>query len=1292
MMKITQLLTNTKLWQGIFFSFLLLVSLNLNSQNVGDDLLANSNGQVDTASGWTGSGAGCFSWGGGTYDGVTQCGWTSGAGLNYAPSNGSHGPTHSGDRMFKSYKTNGSGGEFIAQEVGELALGTYTYSFFHRWTGGSVDYTEGAPTFTIKKANADGGWDNVLAVDLVVGETGASGAWTETTGTWENTEGGQYKIQVYKNGAANAGLAQNLHLDTFSFIYTSEPAAATGCEGVINMVDSYGDGWNGATLVVSVNGVEAGTFANTSAAGAGEAQSIPVSTNYGDVVTFDFTCGSYCSETSYTVTDADGNVLVSGGGATGTATFECVDPNAVAFAATGSVSDNSATFSFALDNFTVGATDSGADGHIHYSLNGGDTVMVYSSDDLTLTDLPYGTHTIVFSLVDSSHQPLDPAVESSVTFSLTECEYTISLTDSYGDGWSSNAIDVSVGGVVVLDDLTLASGGGPESTSFGVNEGDEVIVTFVDGGSWSGECGYEIADSFGNVVVSEVGAGGGSTDAGPADSTLTASCVQMADVTFTVNTANITVGDNGMYLGGGVFGGANAVAMSDADADGTWEVTVAMEVGTTGNYTLLNSPNDANDWGAKEDLSGQDCADAANYNDRILPAIEGDMTIQHCFGSCESDGTCPAATPTYNVSFSVDTSNYPGGLGADDTVYLNGNFNGWCGECNPMSDDDGDGIWTLTLPFEDGNYEYKFTVNGWSSQEEFTSVTEGCTVTDGTYTNRALTVAGEDMTLPTVYWNLCPGETPGVFYDVTFSVNTENITVGSNGVYVGGGFLGDATAYAMSDDDGDGVYTVTVNLSTDVAGGNYIYLNSPNDGGNWDAKENLEGQSCADPNNYNDRIMPEFDSDTTLLACFGDCSGDGTGECSVSEDGMMMLQGVLDLSVPSAGSDGKAIHLVVTSDIADLTNYGIGVANNGGGTDGEEYTFPEGSATAGMHVLVARSAEAMEAYGITGFDLVLDASSAISQNGDDAIELYFGGNVIETFGDPNTDGTGEAWEYLDSWAYMVDGVWTYGGVDCSDGTTTTCESSCPYPFVECADPVTFPVCEDFENGTEGWTFIDAGGATTDWMIDTPANSGESSIGHGYLPSDVAYNDWAVSPSYDTSGLADGTATVSYYEYLNWSGDAQAHNVYYTTDYAGDATTATWVLLTDAIGTDAEDVFVQRTFSIPSAASVVIGFQYLNTYGADWNIDDMCIDGTLSNNDNEILDMKIYPNPVDGNYVTIQSPVQGVKEIQVYTVTGRLLMNTAINGETLDVSSFNSGFYMLKVTINGQTKVSKLVVR
>tara|TARA_B100001778_G_scaffold41156_1_gene29534 strand:- start:868 stop:1449 length:582 start_codon:yes stop_codon:yes gene_type:complete len=87
-----------------------------------------------------------------------------------------------------------------------------------------------------------------------------------------------------------------------------------------------------------------------------------------------------------------------------------------------------------------------------------------------------------------------------------------------------------------------------------------------------------------------------------------------------------------------------------------------------------------------------------------------------------------------------------------------------------------------------------------------------------------------------------------------------------------------------------------------------------------------------------------------------------------------------------------------------------------------------------------------------------------------------------------------------------------------------------------------------------------------------------------------------------------------------------------------------------------------------------------------------IDTGLSTNENEKIDMVIYPNPVDGNYVTILSPSQGLKEIEVYSVTGRKVIDTAINGSTLDVSSLNTGFYLLKVAINGQNKVSKLVVR
>ena len=92
------------------------------------------------------------------------------------------------------------------------------------------------------------------------------------------------------------------------------------------------------------------------------------------------------------------------------------------------------------------------------------------------------------------------------------------------------------------------------------------------------------------------------------------------------------------------------------------------------------------------------------------------------------------------------------------------------------------------------------------------------------------------------------------------------------------------------------------------------------------------------------------------------------------------------------------------------------------------------------------------------------------------------------------------------------------------------------------------------------------------------------------------------------------------------------------------------------------------------------------------MDEFVVEGTLGVNDLNKLEMIIYPNPVDGDIVTIQSPIDGLKEVQIYTVTGRKVMDTTINGNTLDVSSFNSGFYMLKVTINGQSKISKLVVR
>ena len=99
----------------------------------------------------------------------------------------------------------------------------------------------------------------------------------------------------------------------------------------------------------------------------------------------------------------------------------------------------------------------------------------------------------------------------------------------------------------------------------------------------------------------------------------------------------------------------------------------------------------------------------------------------------------------------------------------------------------------------------------------------------------------------------------------------------------------------------------------------------------------------------------------------------------------------MDFTVPQGGSAGKAIHLVATDSIADLSVYGIGVANNGGGTDSIEYIFPAISVNPGEDILLCRDSIAMSLYFdacYSEFDYILQANNNISQNGDDAIELY----------------------------------------------------------------------------------------------------------------------------------------------------------------------------------------------------------------------------------------------------------------------------------------------------------------
>ena len=229
---------------------------------------------------------------------------------------------------------------------------------------------------------------------------------------------------------------------------------------------------------------------------------------------------------------------------------------------------------------------------------------------------------------------------------------------------------------------------------------------------------------------------------------LSAAMAQSSTVTFNLNMSNETVSDGGVYLGGGVIGGPTAHEMTDPDGDGIYSVSISLANGTTGNYTFLNG--NCPDWSCKENIAGLPCADPGNYNDRILPDINGDVTISTCFAQCSEDGSCSAPPVLSNVTFQVDMGQYAGTFG---TVNLNGGFNGWCGSCAEMTDDDGDNIYEITVEGLSGSIEYKFTLDGWTAQEEFAGG-EPCTLTTGEFTNRFYAVDG-DVTLDAVCWNMC---------------------------------------------------------------------------------------------------------------------------------------------------------------------------------------------------------------------------------------------------------------------------------------------------------------------------------------------------------------------------------------------------------------------------------------------------------------------------------------------------------------------------------------------------------
>lgn len=97
-------------------------------------------------------------------------------------------------------------------------------------------------------------------------------------------------------------------IPALTFLLPATVARAQCCDHHLLMQDSYGDGWNGATLVVRINGASIGVF---SATGTGSTAMFTACT--GDAIEVEYTAGDWENENAYQLLGAHGEVLWADG-------------------------------------------------------------------------------------------------------------------------------------------------------------------------------------------------------------------------------------------------------------------------------------------------------------------------------------------------------------------------------------------------------------------------------------------------------------------------------------------------------------------------------------------------------------------------------------------------------------------------------------------------------------------------------------------------------------------------------------------------------------------------------------------------------------------------------------------------------------------------------------------------------------------------------------------------------------------------------------------------------------------
>jgi hypothetical protein len=180
----------------------------------------------------------------------------------------------------------------------------------------------------------------------------------------------------------------------------------------------------------------------------------------------------------------------------------------------------------------------------------------------------------------------------------------------------------------------------------------------------------------------------------------------MKAIRFRVNMSLVTaVSTNGVHVAGDFQGwDPSKSRMLNYAGNGAFTGNVYEHIGyaatgATGGATEYKFVND-NAWGGAENVPSS-CAVSSN---RTFGAFTNDSVLNRvCFSSCDD---CPSAPlPVYDVTFRVDLSN---ACEFDSVDVAGGKINNWAGGTILKPISAGSKIYSVTVPIDSGEVEYKF--------------------------------------------------------------------------------------------------------------------------------------------------------------------------------------------------------------------------------------------------------------------------------------------------------------------------------------------------------------------------------------------------------------------------------------------------------------------------------------------------------------------------------------------------------------------------------------------------------